>query len=45
MDKLIAVLVICGLVIVLYLGVIQDNLAPSIVNKGNEIENVIDPKN
>ena len=41
MDKLVAVLVIVGLVLLLYLGVFQGGLADSILNKGVEVENVI----
>lgn len=42
MDKLIGVIVICGLVLLLYLGVFQDGLGGSIQNKGEEVENIID---
>lgn len=41
MDKLIGVIVICGLVLVLYLGVFQGSLGGAIMDKGQEVENVI----
>lgn len=42
MDKLVGVIVICGLVLLLYLGVFQGGIADSIKNKGIEVEDVIE---